>query len=181
MKKMLLGFLVLCLIGGVTAAYVEKTAPKTAQAAATMPTAIMPSTPPPGMQTKVLDWSGKAVADILTFDNQNANAHFRHTVAHYFTDDGYDNFIDAVHKAKLIDSVQSYQQTVHAALPTPAKYVNYGILQAAPVWEIEVPAAVDYVSSSATRKENLNIKLRVTASPLDQEDFRIIQWIAATQ
>ena len=127
----------------------------------------------------VLTWASQAANDVMTFGFHDYRRRLQDS-AKYFTKRGWQSFTEALQKARIIESVERYQQVV-TATPGGAPIVREeGLVGGVYRWVIEMPLLVTFQSGSKTQNMKMMLTMVVTRVPTleSPSGVGIEQWIA---
>lgn len=134
---------------------------------------------PTQTQQAIMSWVGATSADILNFGFHNVIERLDST-RKYFTDNGWDSFVEAVTNSEIISNITAKQQVITAA-PTGTPV----ILRTDPhpfygrQWVVQVPIYVTVLSgqNSSSRRRTLTLTL-VSVPPYESlNGLGIERWI----
>ncbi|MBI2790819.1 MAG: type IVB secretion system apparatus protein IcmL/DotI [Gammaproteobacteria bacterium] len=124
-------------------------------------TLLYPLNQPNLTTSSLLDWVVEAGTTAYNFNFGNYDRALK-DIKIYFTDAGYQNFLNALTAARTIDTVRT-KQLVVAAIATDKPV----ILKEGPTtdgiyaWEVQLPMLVTYQSASDTRKQNIVLTMLI--------------------
>ncbi len=126
---------------------------------------LTPLNQPNLTSASLLDWVIEAATTAYNFNFGNYDRALK-DIKVYFTDAGYQHFMDSLVQSKTIETVKLKQLMVSAiSTGTPV------ILQEGPTpdgiyaWKIQVPMLITYQSSSETRKQNVILTMLIARRP----------------
>jgi intracellular multiplication protein IcmL len=115
--------------------------------------------------TDVLQWVSDALPSMFAYDFLNYDKRLKET-QHYFTENGWNTFLDVINTYVSQDSVQDSKLFVNAT-PTGAPVIlNQGILEKRYAWWVQMPLTLTYVSINGSRSEEIKIQALVVRVPL---------------
>lgn len=122
----------------------------------------------PNVSTKaLLSWATIAATATFTLDFVNYESNFN-ALKDYFTETGYQNFLNALEEANTLQTIQEKKLVISAVAIGPAvvseEYEKSGIHN----WKVEVPITVTYLSVSAEEKREKLISMTITQVPTTQ-------------
>ena len=128
-------------------------------------TVLTPLNQPNLTSQSLLDWVIEAATTAYNFNFSNYDRALK-DIKVYFTDAGYQHFMDSLAKSGTIETVRAKQLMVSAiSTGTPV------ILQEGPTpdgiyaWKIQLPMLITYQSSSETRKQNVILTMIIARRP----------------
>lgn len=114
---------------------------------------LTPSLRPAVSAKALLSWATLAATATLTIDFVNTEQNLNN-LKHYFTTDGYENFLAAMAADNVIETIKSKKLVLTAVPIGPAIILNEDEVNGFHQWTIQVPITVSYISSSAEEKGN---------------------------
>jgi len=105
--------------------------------------------------TALLDWVTEAATASYNF-NFNNYEKVLHDVRIYFTDAGYQHFIQALTAAGVLNDVRNKRLVVFAvATSTPVVLKEGSTPDGSYAWQVQIPLLITYQSAQEQRKQNL--------------------------
>ncbi|TVQ82641.1 MAG: type IV secretion protein IcmL [Micavibrio sp.] len=133
----------------------------------------------PNMQTAaLLSWAAQASSEVMTFGFNDYRTRFQHSQRH-FTPAGWENFLSALRRSRIIESVEATQQIV-TAIPRSAPILNgEGVFNGRYRWYVQLSLLVTYQSGQDTRNRNMTVYLTIErVSTIESPNgVGIVQWI----
>lgn len=126
----------------------------------------------------MLSWASQASTDIMTFGFNDINERMEASQK-YFTEVGYESFMEAAHKAGFVKNILSKQQ-IMTAIPLGQPMILYeGLRKGMYVWDIQVPIllTVRAGSASLTARPELTITVVRVPTSINPSGFGIEQWL----
>lgn len=119
----------------------------------------------PNVSTKaLLNWATIAVTASLTLDFLNYKKNLE-DLKQYFTEIGYDNFIQALDSQGVIDTIVSKKLVLTAVPIGPAIIIEEDDQRGIHSWRIQVPVTISYLSASAEEKRYKLVTILVSQVP----------------
>ncbi|MBS0289059.1 MAG: type IVB secretion system apparatus protein IcmL/DotI [Proteobacteria bacterium] len=111
--------------------------------------------------SSLLNWVVEAATTAYNFNFSNYDRALK-DIKIYFTDAGYQHFINSLTAAKTIDTVKSKQLIVSAiATGTPVIVQEGPTADGIYAWRVQLPMLITYQSTSDTRKQNIVLNMLV--------------------
>jgi intracellular multiplication protein IcmL len=110
----------------------------------------------------LLDWVVEAVTTSYNFNFNNYDSALKN-IRIYFTDSGYQNFINALNSANTIQTVVSKQLVVTAVTTASPVILKEGptALGGVYAWEVQVPVLITFQSASEQIKQKAVLTLLI--------------------
>lgn len=120
----------------------------------------------PNLSTEVvLKWAMEAATAAYTFDFYNYNAVFKE-IRPYFTQPGYENFINAIKGAGLISKVTEKKIIVSAVVTGPPVVMREGpIVGGVYAWQVQFPMLLTFQSQSDKSDSKVIVTLLIAQVP----------------
>lgn len=129
---------------------------------------LIPLDQPNLNEANVLQWASKALMSVYSFDFVHYQETFQNS-RQYFTDRGWQAFMDALRNAKTIETVKDRKLIVSAVLNGAPIISNQYILRGRYTWEARVPILVSY-QGTESYSDNLIATLKIQrVSTLDNK------------
>lgn len=129
---------------------------------------LIPLNQPNLSESNILQWASKALISVYSFDFVNYKKSFQEN-RQYFTDQGWQSFMDALTNAKTIQTVKDSKLVVSAVLNGAPIISNQYILRGRYTWEAQVPILVSY-QGTESYSDNLMATLKIQrVSTLDNK------------
>jgi intracellular multiplication protein IcmL len=163
-------------------AYMNSTKPQNFYFATTADGRIMQLVPldRANMGTSALmSWVSQSATEIMTFGFHDYQRRMQQSSRH-FTRQGWESFTAALQKSRIMESVEASQQVVTAQPRSAPVLVQEGVFNGKYRWVVDLPLTVTYQSGSASRADNLMIRLVIDRVPSleSPNGVGIEQWIA---
>lgn len=133
----------------------------------------------PNMQpAALLSWTAQAATEIMTFGFSRYRDSFQKSSRH-FTPSGWENFLNALKKARIIEGVEASQQIV-TAIPKSAPVITAeGLQDGVYQWMIQLTLLVTYQSGAEKKTTTMTVYLTVVRVPTtdNPNGVGISQWI----
>lgn len=97
---------------------------------------------------------------VYDFDHSNILPRQKNA-ATMFTSDGWANFLSAMNKSKLVDSVKKNKYIVTTTPLRPAKITKQALKYGVYYWDVELPAMIVFKNDDFQQVQYLNIKQRI--------------------
>jgi len=133
----------------------------------------------PNMQpAALLSWSAQAASEIMTFGFNDFRTRFQ-TSSRHFTTGGWENFLNALKKARIIESVETTQQIVTAIPKSAPVITSEGLVDGVYRWLIQLSLLVTYQSGQDKKTTSMTVYLTVERVPTtdNPNGVGISQWI----
>lgn len=131
----------------------------------------------------VLSWTAQAAADVMTFSFLDYQRRLSQS-APYFTQPGWDGFLQAIQESRFLEGVKVNQQIV-TAVPADAPVIVDRKKPDEPgdkfYWRVQLPMIITFTSGEKTqsKRQLLNLVI-VRVSPLENPSgLGIEQWVAS--
>lgn len=113
----------------------------------------------------LLDWVKEAATTAYNFNFGNYPEVIKNMKV-YFTDAGYQNYINAITQKKIIDEVRDKRLVVFAVTTgTPVILKEGPTSEGIYAWQVQMPMLVTYQSAASQRKQNLMLTLIIARRP----------------
>lgn len=133
----------------------------------------------PNMQTPaLLSWAAQAASEIMTFGFNDYNQRFQKSSRH-FTPDGWEKFLGAMQRSRIIESVEGTQQIVTAVPRSAPILTGEGFFNGRYRWLVQLSLLVTYQSGQDKKTSNMTVFLTIErVSTVDSPSgVGISQWI----
>ncbi len=134
----------------------------------------------PNMGTAALmSWAAQSATEVMTFGFHDYQRRMQQA-SRNFTRHGWENFTDALQKSRIIESIETNRQVVTAQPSSAPVLVQEGVFNGRYRWVVDFPLAVTYQAGTATRNDNLAVRLVIDRVPSleNPNGVGIEQWIA---
>jgi hypothetical protein len=129
--------------------------------------------------TAVGKWTVDAVTDVMAF---GVNDFFKkkEESRKYFTAKGYENFYEAMERARFLEMIMQTGQNVSLQVTCTPKVTGPSDKDGSSTWIVEIPADVSYQKADKTQKdtEALRVVVQQVKDPINPDGFAIDQYIA---
>ena len=129
--------------------------------------------------TQLRSWAALVVSDVMTFGFHDYRTRLS-GAEDYFTEKGWENFSDALGRARIIEMVEANQQVVTAAPKGVPVIEARSIVNGKYQWTVQVPLVVTYQAGARVQSTNLLVTLVIirSDSPAHPDGMAIRQWVA---
>ncbi|MCE9507190.1 MAG: type IVB secretion system apparatus protein IcmL/DotI [Alphaproteobacteria bacterium] len=134
----------------------------------------------PNMGTSALmSWVAQSSTEVMTFGFHDYQRRMQQSSRH-FTRHGWESFTNALQKSRIIEAVESSRQVVTAQPRSAPILIQEGVFNGKYRWVVDLPLAVTYQAGTATRTDNLTVRLVIDRVPSleNPNGVGIEQWIA---
>lgn len=150
---------------------------------------LTPLNQPNQTDAAVISWATQAASEVMTFNFRDYRKRLQDSSS-FFNNTGWQSFLDALQKSRLLEGVEAKQQVV-TAVPSEAPVItSQGVGPANPncaagvyCWMLDMPILITFEAGDkkVTEKQLLKLKI-VRVSPLDNPAaMGIEQWIARSE
>lgn len=116
-------------------------------------------------QQELGEWVTKAVSDTMSFGYSDYKQKLQ-AAAPYFTKNGWDGFTAMLQQAKLVQAVESQQQTVTAKPAGQLALLEQGVgLDGRYFWHVKLPLGLTYQAGSKSSGAVITLDLIVVRAP----------------
>jgi intracellular multiplication protein IcmL len=134
----------------------------------------------PNMGTSALmSWVAQSSTEVMTFGFHDYQRRMQQSSRH-FTRHGWESFTTALQKSRIIEAVEASRQVVTAQPRSAPILIQEGVFNGKYRWVVDLPLAVTYQAGTATRTDNLTVRLVIDRVPSleNPNGVGIEQWIA---
>lgn len=130
----------------------------------------------------LLTWSAFAFPDIMTFGFNDYKIRLSFA-SDYFTDDGWDSFMQYIDRSRIVEINEARQQLVVAAPKGAPVLESSGVVNGRYQWVVQMPLISTARSGSKTTTNSLRITALIvrTDDPKHPFGIAIKQWVAVSQ
>jgi intracellular multiplication protein IcmL len=127
----------------------------------------------------LMSWVAQSATEVMTFGFHDYQRRMQQSSRH-FTRHGWESFTNALQKSRIIEAVEASRQVVTAQPRSAPILIQEGVFNGKYRWVVDLPLAVTYQAGSATRTDNLTIRLVIDRVPSleNPNGVGIEQWIA---
>ncbi|MBL1148367.1 MAG: type IVB secretion system apparatus protein IcmL/DotI [Pseudomonadota bacterium] len=133
----------------------------------------------PNMQTPaLLSWAAQAASEIMTFGFNDYQQRFQKSSRH-FTPEGWEKFLGAMRRSRIIESVEGTQQIVTAVPRSAPILTGEGLFNGRYRWLVQLSLLVTYQSGQDKKTTTMTVYLTIErVSTVDSPNgLGISQWI----
>lgn len=113
----------------------------------------------PGVKDVALSvWANEAAVSAYTYTFANYRKALQ-DASQYFTREGWRAFYDALKASKNLDVVIDQKLAVTAVATGAPLIIESGVVNNRYSWKVEMPMLISYLSSTATRKQNVEVSM----------------------
>jgi intracellular multiplication protein IcmL len=112
----------------------------------------------------ILQWANIAAISAYTYDFVNFKSELKST-SQYFTENGWDAFVDAIDSSNNLQQVLSKKLIVNAVATNPPVILQKGLLNGVYSWRIQIPILVTYQAASGFNPQNVLVTMLVSRIP----------------
>ena len=127
-------------------------------------------------QARVRDFASQVATQLNTFDFFNWRTQLNAVFANSFTPRARDQYRAALQESGRLNKVVEQFQVVSAAVRAPPDIRKEGVLNEVYRWQVRVPMAVFYRTSTETRRETRMVEMvliRVPSSPVNPNGIAV--------
>lgn len=134
----------------------------------------------PNLNTPALmSWAAQACTEVMTFGFSDYRRRLQES-SQNFTRRGWDSFMQALQRSRIVEMVEANQQIITAA-PRGAPFViNEGTVAGRYQWVVQIPLILTYQSAERQRSDRLTVRVVIVRVPRleSSNGVGIEQWIA---
>lgn len=143
---------------------------------------MVPLSQPNLSNPALLSWVAQAATETMTFGFSDYRRRLQES-SRNFTRRGWESFTNALQGARVIESVEAYDQNISAAPKGAPVIISEGVVNGQYQWVVEIPMIITY--EAGAKKSSIHWTLRlviVRVSRLESPNgVGIAQWLAIQQ
>ncbi len=115
-------------------------------------------------QPMIMQWLSDTMRKVFTYDFRNYISQ-RQAAAHYFTDNGWNTFLNQLNIYVNYNNVLADKLFVNGTATAAPTLVNEGLISGRYTWTIQMPMVIEYAGYKPLPKKPLQLEIRVVRVP----------------
>lgn len=120
----------------------------------------------------LIQWVSEALSSVFTYDFINYKKQLS-DMAHYFTTNGWQKFLDQVNVYANYNMVQNYKLFMNAEAAGAPFILSQGLLEGRYAWWIQMPLTLNYFTLSKTDQKTIVIQVLVVRVPTENNLYGV--------
>ncbi len=125
---------------------------------------IVPINRPNLTTPALMSWAAQASTEVMTFGYHDYRRRLNESSRH-FTRIGWDSFMSALDKARIIEMVENQQMVVTSSPRSAPIILSEGVVNGRYQWVIQLPISVSYQAAGKNKAEKFLIDLTIVRVP----------------
>lgn len=114
---------------------------------------------------EVAKWTEEKLLEVYSYNFMNYHAVIK-SIKNFFTQPGYESYVNAMQDSKNIEVLNSKKLIVYAIPRGGAEVIKEGVSQGIYTWQIRVPLLVSYRNEDGVIERKIDVDAEVVRQPL---------------